>query len=139
MILHTFSLFFSISFETLSSKGPEFPIQVVQPYPTILKPSLFKKTCKPALSKYSLTTLLPGAKDVFTHQGTFKPSSTAFFAIKPDINKTIGFEVFVQLVMAAKQILPLVKVPLSFKNDFLSSLSKEFSYIFGISFKTILS
>ena len=44
MILHTFSLFFSISFETLSSKGPEFPIQVVQPYPTILKPSLFKKT-----------------------------------------------------------------------------------------------
>ena len=37
----------------------------------------------------------------------------------------------------AKKIYTIIKS--FFKNDFFSSLSKEFSYIFGISFKTILS
>lgn len=32
---------------TDSSKSPEFPIHVVQPYPTILKPCWFKYFCSP--------------------------------------------------------------------------------------------
>ena len=41
-----------------------------------------------------------------THQGTFNPNSMAFFAINPDISNTDGLEVFVQLVIDAKQTLP---------------------------------
>ena len=37
--------------EMFSARGPEFPIQVVHPYPTKLKPNLSKYVFKPALSK----------------------------------------------------------------------------------------
>src|SRR5690606_27222260 len=42
-----------------------------------------------------------GAKLVLTHGLTVRPFSTAFFAKRPAPSITLGFEVFVQLVMAA--------------------------------------
>ena len=41
----------SIALTISSGKGPEFPMQVVQPYPTKLKPSLSKNTFSPAFAK----------------------------------------------------------------------------------------
>ena len=43
----------------------------------------------------------PGASEVFTHGFTSSPRSTAFFASSPAPIITEGFEVFVQLVIAA--------------------------------------
>src|ERR1051326_794608 len=43
----------------------------------------------------------PGASEVFTHEGTRNPLSTAFFASKPAATITDGFDVLVQLVIAA--------------------------------------
>ena len=82
-------------------RGPEFPMQVVQPYPTKLKPSLSKYTCKPALSKYSVTTFEPGAREVLTHGLETRPLATAFLAIRPAAIKALGLDVLVQLVIAA--------------------------------------
>ena len=48
----------------------------------------------------------PGAKDAFTIGLTLRPRSTAFFASKPAASMTLGFEVFVQLVMAAMSTEP---------------------------------
>ncbi|CAF4210018.1 unnamed protein product, partial [Rotaria sordida] len=87
--------------------GPELPIQVVQPYPTKLKPKISKYFCKPLLSKYSVTTWEPGANEVLTHGFFIKPSSTAFLATNPAVIITLGLEVLVQLVMAAITISPL--------------------------------
>ena len=42
-------------------------MQVVQPKPTRLKPSLSRSFCSPDLSRYSATTCEPGASEVFTH------------------------------------------------------------------------
>src|SRR5262249_23677201 len=47
-----------------------------------------------------------GASDVLTHAGACKPRSTAFFASSPAAISTDGFEVFVQLVIAAITTLP---------------------------------
>ena len=48
-----------------------------------------------------MTTREPGASEVFTHGLTARPRSTAFRANKPAAIITAGFEVLVQLVMAA--------------------------------------
>ena len=56
---------------------------------------------RPALRRYSVTTFEPGARLVFTHGFVRSPRSTAFFASRPAPIITLGFEVFVQLVMAA--------------------------------------
>ena len=53
-----------------------------------------------------MTTLLPGARDVFTHGLTFNPNVLADFASNPAAIKTDGLDVFVQLVMAAIVISP---------------------------------
>jgi hypothetical protein len=55
----------------------------------------------PALIKYSVTTLDPGARLVFTQGHDRRPFSTAFFASKPAAIMTDGFDVLVQLVIAA--------------------------------------
>ena len=74
---------------------------------------------------YSCTTLLPGAKEVLTQLGILIPNSTAFFAIIPAIIRTDGLEVLVQLVTAARQILPLLRV---FELDLTKiSVSSEFN------------
>src|SRR3954471_20677258 len=48
-----------------------------------------------------MTTLEPGASDVLTHGFTVRPRSTAFLATRPAASITEGFDVLVQLVMAA--------------------------------------
>src|SRR5690349_3808735 len=48
-----------------------------------------------------MTTLLPGASEVFTHGLDVRPRSTAFFATSAAATITEGFEVFVQDVMDA--------------------------------------
>jgi hypothetical protein len=39
------------SFSTRASRGPEFPMQVVQPYPTTWKPSASRSSCSPVSSR----------------------------------------------------------------------------------------
>lgn len=168
--------FSDIAEATDSSNSPEFPMHVVQPYPTIWKPCWLRYFCNPLdetktwiiretihtksesliqikylLSKYFVTTPEPGARLVFTQGFTWwtvystkiirkrvedsdhsqvqwdgsshsrsgkritgqmqqlltcKPSSQAFFATRAAPNMTLGFDVFVQLVIAAITTLP---------------------------------
>ena len=58
-------------------------MQVVQPKPTRLKPSLSRSPCRPALSRYSATTWEPGASEVLTHGLAFRPLATALRASRP--------------------------------------------------------
>ena len=48
-----------------------------------------------------MTTVEPGASEVFTQGLLSRPRSTAFFASSPAPTITVGFDVFVQLVIAA--------------------------------------
>src|SRR4051812_38869861 len=91
----------SMAAEISGASGPEFPMQVVQPYPTRLNLSWSRYGVSPASRRYSVTTLDPGASDAFTHGLVPSPRSTAFFATRPAATSTDGFEVFVQLVIAA--------------------------------------
>src|SRR5687767_8708265 len=90
-----------IAFEISSGSGPEFPMQVVQPYPTRLNWSWFRYLSSPERSRYSVTTVEPGASEVLTHGWRLRPRSTAFLATRPAASMTEGFEVLVQLVIAA--------------------------------------
>src|SRR5271165_6564807 len=63
---------------------------------------------RPERVRYSVTTIEPGASEVFTHDGTLSPFSTAFLASSPAATSTDGFDVLVQLVMAAITTLPWV-------------------------------
>ena len=51
--------------------------------------------------RYSVTTFEPGARLVFTHGLRLRPRATALRASNPAPTITLGFDVFVQLVMAA--------------------------------------
>ena len=55
-----------------------------------------------------MTTFDPGASDVFTQLLVASPFSTAFFASSPAATSTDGFEVFVQLVIAAMTTEPFL-------------------------------
>src|SRR4051794_28016496 len=92
--------------DTGSGSGPLFPMHVVQPYPTRLNPSSARSSISPAARRYSVTTMEPGARLVFTHGLVFSPSLTAFCASSPAPIMTLGFDVFVQLVMAAMTTAP---------------------------------
>src|SRR4030095_3359497 len=91
----------STSADTSSGNGPLLPMHVVQPYPTRLKPSMSRYTSRPDLRRYSVTTFDPGARLVFTHGCRLSPRSPALFAPSPAPIITLGFEVLVQLVIAA--------------------------------------
>ena len=58
-------------------------MQVVQPKPTRLKPTLSRSSCRPELERYSATTWLPGASEVFTHGLAFRPLAAALRANRP--------------------------------------------------------
>src|SRR5450759_5056529 len=88
-------------FEISGANGPELPIQVVQPKPTRLKPSLSSDFWSPEAERYSATTWLPGASEVLTQGLTPIPFAMALRASRPAPISTFGFEVFVQDVMAA--------------------------------------
>src|ERR1700729_3683141 len=87
--------------EISSGRGPLLPMHVVQPYPTRLKPRSSRYSVRPARSRYSVTTFDPGASDVLTHGLTVRPFWTALRARRPAPSITDGFDVFVQLVIAA--------------------------------------
>src|SRR5687767_12747375 len=53
-----------------------------------------------------MTTLEPGARVVLTHGLVSRPRSTAFLASSPAASMTDGFDVLVQLVMAAMTTWP---------------------------------
>src|SRR5512134_1308225 len=91
----------SMALDTGSGRGPELPMQVVQPYPTIWNPRASRAGCTPALAKYSRTTFEPGASDVFTHGFDVSPRATAFCASRPAASITLGLAVLVHEVMAA--------------------------------------
>src|SRR5213078_4960091 len=90
-----------IDFDISSGSGPELPMQVVHPKPTRLKPTLSRSSCSPELDRYSATTWLPGASEVFTHGFAFRPLAAALRARRPAPISTLGFEVLVQEVIAA--------------------------------------
>src|SRR5882724_10728738 len=56
--------------------------------------------------RYSVTTFDPGARELLTQASVERPFSTAFLASRPAATSTDGFDVFVQLVMAAMTTLP---------------------------------
>src|SRR5215510_12451882 len=87
--------------EIAGASGPELPMQVVQPNPTRLYPSLSRSFCRPDLSRYSATTCDPGASEVLTQGFTSRPLATALRARSPAPIITLGFEVLVQDVIAA--------------------------------------
>src|SRR6201999_2643853 len=90
-----------IVFEISSGSGPELPMQVVQPKPTRLKPTLSRSVCNPELERYSATSWLPGASEDFTQGLGFNPSAAALRASSPAPIRTLGLDVLVQEVMAA--------------------------------------
>ncbi len=57
-----------------------------------------------------MTTFDPGARLALTQGLVLSPFSTAFFASRPAASITEGFEVFVQLVIAAITTEPWLKV-----------------------------
>src|SRR6201746_921338 len=91
-----------------SSRGPEWPMQVVQPYPTVWNPIASRSAVSPDLSRYSVTTCDPGASDVFTQGFGFSPFACAVRATSPAATSTDGFEVLVQDVIAAITTSPCV-------------------------------
>src|SRR5687768_12752441 len=74
----------------------------------MLKPSSARYSSRPAAFRYSVTTREPGARLVLTHGCTFRPRFTAFLASSPAPIMTLGFDVFVQLVIAATTTEPCV-------------------------------
>src|SRR5437879_13863283 len=92
-----------IDFGMSSGNGPELPMQVVQPKPTRLKPTLSRSACRPELARYSATTWLPGASEGFTHGLAFRPLAAALRANRPAPIRTRGLEVSVQEGIAASQ------------------------------------
>src|SRR4051794_38479342 len=90
-----------MDFEMSSGSGPEFPMQVVQPKPTRLKPTLSRSPCNPELARYSATTGLPGASEVLTQGFAVKPLAAALRARSPAPIRTLGLEVLVHEVIAA--------------------------------------
>src|SRR5215210_2927982 len=101
--------FSSTALEISSGKGPELPMHVVHPYPTRLNLSFSRYGKRPEVCRYSVTTLEPGARLVFTCGSTQSPFSTAFLAKRPAPIITEGLEVLVQLVMAAITAEPCVR------------------------------
>src|SRR3954471_23024207 len=102
------SLLSSIASTIASSSGPELPMQVVQPYPTVSNPIAFRSAVSPDLSRYSVTTCEPGASEVFTQGFGFNPLACAFRATRPAATRTAGFDVLVQDVIAAITTSPCV-------------------------------
>src|SRR5262249_3433133 len=60
----------------------------------------------PLADMYSATTCEPGAKEGLTQGFGRKPSARAFLATRPAATSTEGFEVLVQLVIAAMTTSP---------------------------------
>ncbi len=77
------------------------PLQVVQANATMPKPSCSSSGSRPACSRYSCTTLEPGASEDLTHGLRVRPRALALRASRPAAITLRGLLVLVQLVMAA--------------------------------------
>src|SRR5580704_3916922 len=106
-----------IAFEISSGSGPELPIQVVQPNPIRLKPTLSRSSCSPELDRYSATTWLPGASEVLAHGFAVGPLAAALRASSPAPISTLGLEVLVQEVIAAITTSPWPRSKLRFSTE----------------------
>src|SRR5258708_19837185 len=95
-----------IDFEISSGSGPELPMQVVQPNPIRLKPTLSRSSCRPELARYSATTWLPGASDVLTQGFAVSPLAAALRASRPAPISALGLEELVQ-----ERIAPITTSP----------------------------
>src|SRR6185312_1750878 len=76
-----------------------------------------RSVIRPDFFRYSVTTLEPGAREVFTQGWEVRPFSWALRARRPAATSTAGLEVLVQLVMAA------ITTALSASSNLLPSLS----------------
>src|SRR4051794_34978896 len=76
-------------------------MHVVQPYPASANPSSSSGAMSPAFSRYAVTAFEPGASEVLTVGDTRSPRATALRASRAAPTITVGFDVFVQEVMAA--------------------------------------
>src|SRR5450755_1522570 len=103
-----------IAFEISSGSGPELPMQVVQPKPIRLKPTLSSSSCRHELERYSATTWLPGASEVLTQGFAVKPLAAALRASRPAPISTLGLEVLVHEVIAAITTSPWPRSKLRF-------------------------
>src|ERR1700724_422652 len=117
-----------IDFEISSGSGPELPMQVVQPKPTRLKPTLSSSSCRPEFARYSATTWLPGASEVLTHGLAFSPLAAALRANSPAPIRTLGLEVLVQEVIAAITTSPWPRSKLRFSTEKRLEASAAFLY-----------
>src|SRR4029450_3259831 len=95
-----------IACEISGRKGPEFPMHVPQPKPTRLNPRASNAGCRPAASRYPATTWEPGDRDVLNHGFLRSPRAMALRAKRPAAIITLGFDVLVQEVIAAKTTSP---------------------------------
>ncbi len=89
------------SFWITGSSAPLIPLQVVQAKPTMPNPSCSSSGSSLESSRYSCTALEPGASEDFTHGLRVRPRRFALRAMRPAAITLRGFEVLVQLVMAA--------------------------------------
>src|SRR4026209_1355033 len=96
----TVSFSASTTLATSSGSGPEFPMHVVHPYPTRLKPSFSRYGVSRARSRDRVPAGEPGASDVLPQGRDPSPASTARLARRPAATITDGLDVFVQDVMA---------------------------------------
>src|SRR3981081_689586 len=115
-----------IDLEISSGSGPELPMQVVQPKPIRLKPTLSRSSCSPELDRYSATTWLPGASEVFTQGFAVSPLAAALRASRPAPISTLGLEVLVQEVIAAITTAPGPRAKLRFSTRYLFDASTAF-------------
>src|SRR3978361_1581189 len=117
-----------MDFEISAGKGPELPMQVVQPKPIRLKPTLSRSSCSPELARYSATTWLPGASDVLTHGFAVRPLAAALRASRPAPISTLGLEVLVQDVIAAITTSPWPRSKLRFSTAYRFDASEALRY-----------
>src|ERR1700741_940731 len=121
-----------IDLEISSGNGPELPMQVVQPKPTRLKPTLSRSSCSPELERYSATTWLPGASEVLTQGFAVSPLAAALRANRPAPISTLGLEVLVQEVIAAITTSPWPRSKLRFSTAYRFEASAAFLYSLAI-------
>src|SRR3979411_3250933 len=117
-----------IDLQTSAGRGPELAMQVVQPKPTRLKPTLSRSSCSPELERYSATTRLPGASEVFTHGFAVRPLAAALRANRPAPISTLGLEVLVQEVIAAITTSPWPRSKLRFSTGYRFEASAALRY-----------
>src|SRR6202140_2526822 len=103
-----------IDFDISSGSGPEVPMQVGQPKPIRLNPTLSRSSCSPELEKYSANTWLPGASEVLTQGFAVRPLAGALRAKTPAPISTLGLEVLVHEVIAAITTSPWPRSKLRF-------------------------